>query len=390
MRLNPVFSSLPTTVFEQMSGLARAHQAINLGQGFPDGDEPQALLQAAAKALERGNQYAPSRGVTELRSAVADFYRAHDGLALTDQNVIITSGATEGLCAALLAVVSTGDEVIIIEPAYDAYRPLIERAGGVVKVVSLSPPHWRIERDLLDQAVTERTRAIVFNNPHNPVGRAFTEDEVEAVASLCRDRDLIAITDEVWERLVFDGRKHIALSTRPGMAERTLKVGSAGKLFGLTGWKIGFLVGEGPLLEAAAKAHQFITFTSAPNLQYAVAEGLAWPHAYFDDQAERFARSRTVLARLLEHQGYVVLASEATYFLCVDLAASGIDMPAAQFAEWAVKHHGIAGIPVSAFMSGSAGNAILRLCFAKPDEVLQRAAQRLGEARRDFLGPVPA
>ena len=390
MRLNPIFASLPTTVFEHMSGLARAHQAINLGQGFPDGEEPQALLKAAAKALERGNQYAPSRGVPQLRTAVADFYNRHDGSGLTDQNVIVTSGATEGLCAALLAVVSSGDEVIIIEPAYDAYRPLIERAGGVVKPVSLTPPHWRIDRALLDQAVTDRTRAIVFNNPHNPVGRAFGEDEVEAVASLCRDHDLIAITDEVWERLVFDGRKHIGLATRPGMADRTLKVGSAGKLFGLTGWKIGFLVGQGEVLEAAAKAHQFITFTSAPNLQYAVAEGLDYPDDFFTDQAAGFSRSRDLLAEALHRQGYVVLPSEATYFLCVDLAASRIDIPADQFAEWAVKTHGIAGIPVSAFMSSEAGDAILRLCFAKPDEVLKRAAQRLGEARRDFLGPVPA
>ena len=390
MRLNPVFASLPTTVFEHMSGLARTHQAINLGQGFPDGPEPDALLKAAAKALERGNQYAPSRGVPQLREAVAGFYRAHDGLALTDQNVIVTSGATEGLCAALLAVVSPGDEVIIIEPAYDADRPLIERAGGVVKAISLTPPQWRIDRSLLDQAVTERTCAIVFNNPHNPVGRAFTEEEVEAVASLCRDHDLIAISDEVWERLVFDGRKHIALASRRGMAERTLKVGSAGKLFGLTGWKIGFLVGEGGLLDAAAKAHQFITFTSAPNLQWAVAEGLGWPDDYFVDQAQAFGHSRDFLAKALHQQGFVVLPSEATYFLCVDLAASRIDISAADFAEWAVKEHGIAGIPVSAFMSSHAGDAILRLCFAKPDEVLKRAAQRLGEARRAFLGPVPA
>lgn len=391
MRLNPIFSSLPTTVFERMSGLARAHDAINLGQGFPDGEEPQDLLQAAARALtERPNQYAPSRGLPELRAGVADFYNRHDGLGLSDQNVIVTSGATEGLCAALLAVISPGDEVIIIEPAYDAYRPLIERAGGLVRTVALSPPQWHIDRDLLERAVTSRTRAVVFNNPLNPAGRAFDLDEVEAVAGLCRDHDLVAISDEVWERLVFDGRRHIALASRPGMAERTLKVGSAGKLFGLTGWKIGFLVGEGPLLEAAAKAHQFITFASAPNLQLAVAEGLAWPEERFEAQALAHGRSRDVLARALVRHGYVVLPSQATYFLCVDLAASGIDLGAAEFAEWAVRHHGIAAIPVSAFMSSGEGQSILRLCFAKPDGVLERAAQRLGEARRAFLGPVPA
>ncbi|MFC5388384.1 aminotransferase [Brevundimonas bullata] len=382
MRLNPLFASLPTTVFERMSGLARQHDAVNLGQGFPDGPEPADLLEAAARALrERSNQYPPSRGLPELRAAAADFYNRFDGLALTPENVVVTSGATEAIAAALMAAVTPGDEVVVIEPAYDAYRPLIGRAGGVVRAVSLAPPEWRLTAEALEAAVTPRTRVLVFNNPLNPAGRAFDAAEVEAVASVCRRHDLIAVSDEVWERLVYDDRRHLSLSSVPGMFERTLKIGSAGKLFGLTGWKVGFITGGGALLEAAAKAHQFITFSTPPHLQAAVAEGLIWPTERFVDQAAALARSRDVLAEALKAEGFVVLPSEATYFLCLDLKSSGVVASAVAFADRAVAEHGVAGIPVSAFMSGEAGGGVLRLCFAKPDAVLEEAARRLGKAR---------
>lgn len=386
MRINPLFDNLPTTVFERMSGLARQHDAINLGQGFPDGPEPVELLNAAARALrERGNQYPPSRGLPELRVAAAAFYNRFDGLALTAENVVVTSGATEAIAAALMATITPSDEVIIIEPAYDAYRPLIERAGGVVRAVSLEPPQWRLTAEALEAAVTPRARVLVFNNPLNPVGRAFDAEEVEAVASVCHRHDLIAVSDEVWERLVYDDRKHFSLSSVPGMFERTLKIGSAGKLFGLTGWKVGFITGGGVLLEAAAKAHQYIAFSTAPHLQAAVAEGLAWSSERFAEQATALARSRDHLAEALKREGFVVLASEATYFLCLDLKASGVGVGAVEFADRAVAEHGVAGIPVSAFMSGEAGDSVLRLCFAKPDTVLDEAARRLGQARRAWI-----
>ncbi|WP_313104645.1 aminotransferase [Brevundimonas sp.] len=386
MRLNPLFDNLPTTVFERTSGLARQHDAINLGQGFPDGTEPAELLDAAARALrERGNQYPPSRGLPELRAAAAAFYNRFDGLALTADNVVVTSGATEAIAAALMATITPGDEVVIIEPAYDAYRPLIERAGGVVRAVSLAPPEWRLTAEALEAAVTPRTRVLVVNNPLNPAGRAFDREEVEAVASVCRRHDLIAVSDEVWERLVYDDRRHISLSSVPGMFERTLKIGSAGKLFGLTGWKVGFITGGGALLEAAAKAHQYIAFSTAPHLQAAVAEGLAWSSARFAEQAAALARSRDHLAKALKSEGFAVLPSEATYFLCLDLKASGISTGAAAYADRAVAEYGVAGIPVSAFMSGDAGDSVLRLCFAKPDAVLDEAARRLGRARRAWI-----
>lgn len=383
MRLNPLFDNLPTTVFERMSGLARQHDAVNLGQGFPDGPEPGDLLEAAARALrERGNQYPPSRGLPELRTAAAAFYNRFDGLALTAENLVVTSGATEAIAAALMAAITPGDEVIIIEPAYDAYRPLIERAGGVVRAVSLAPPAWRLTAQALEAVVTPRTRVLVFNNPLNPAGRAFDAEEVEAAASVCRRHDLIAVSDEVWERLVYDDRRHISLASRPGMFERTLKIGSAGKLFGLTGWKVGFITGGGVLLEVAAKAHQYLAFSTPPHLQVAVAEGLTWPEERFGAQAAALARSRDHLAGALRAEGFAVLPSEATYFLCLDLKASGVSTGAVDFADRAVIDSGVAGIPVSAFMSGDAGDSILRLCFAKPDAVLDEAARRLGKARR--------
>lgn len=383
MRLNPLFDGLPTTVFERMSALARRHGAVNLGQGFPDGPEPGDLLEAAARALrERGNQYPPSRGLPELRAAAADFYNRFDGLALTAETVVVTSGATEAIAAALMATITPGDEVIVIEPAYDAYRPLIERAGGVVRAVTLAPPEWRLTLEALEAAVTPGVRVLMFNNPLNPAGRAFDAEEVEAVAAVCRRHDLIAVSDEVWERLVYDGRRHLSLSSAAGMFERTLKIGSAGKLFGLTGWKVGFITGGGALLEAAAKAHQYLTFSTPPALQAAVAEGLAWPAVRFADQAATLAASRDRLAAALDREGFLVLPSEATYFLCMDLEASGVTEGAAAFADRAVTAHGVAGIPVSAFMSNDAGDGVLRLCFAKPDAVLDQAARRLGEARR--------
>lgn len=382
MRLNALFDSLPITVFERMSALARDAGAINLGQGFPDGPEPVDLLEAAARALSaRSNQYPPSRGLPELRAAAADFYHRFDGLALKAENLVVTSGATEALAAALMAAITPGDEVIVIEPAYDAYRPLIERAGGVVRSVTLAPPAWRLTLEALEAVVTARTRVLVFNNPLNPAGRAFDQDEVEAVAAICRRHDLVTVSDEVWERLVYDGGRHISLSSVSGMFERTLKIGSAGKLFGLTGWKVGLIVGGGDLLEAAAKAHQYIAFSTPPHLQVAVAEGLAWPSSRFAEQATALARSRDLLAARLTAEGFEVLPSQATYFLCVDLKASGVDEGAATFADRAVIEHGVAGIPVSAFMTGDLGGSVLRLCFAKPDELLVEAARRLGQAR---------
>ena len=383
MRFNPIFDAMPTTIFEEMSGLARTHDAINLGQGFPDAPGPESLRQAAADALIRGsNQYAPSRGLPELRAAVAEHYGRLQGTPLTEADVVITSGATEALAASVLAMLNPGDEVIILEPAYDAYRPLIERAGGVVKAVGLTPPLWRLTEDLLEAAVGPRTRAVMFNNPLNPAGRAFDAEEVAALARVCVRHDLIAISDEVWEHVIFDGRAHQSLLAQAGMADRTIKIGSAGKMFGMTGWKIGFACGAPALIEPVAKAHQFLTFATPPNLQSAVAQGLAWPEDAFIEMRQGYQRSRDRLAAGLEAQGYVVTPGEGTYFLCIDLTASGIALPDRAFCHRIVREFGVAAIPLSAFFANADQTGLVRLCFAKADAVLDEAIRRLGKARR--------
>lgn len=388
MRFSPVFEQMPTTIFETMSGLARTHGAINLGQGFPDAPGPEDLRRRAADAVINGsNQYAPSRGLPELRVAVVEHYGRLQGVDLTVEDVLITSGATEAIAAAILAVVVPGDEVVVIEPVYDAYVPLIERAGGVAVPVRLKPPEWRITEDLLAQVAGPRTRALMFNNPLNPAGRAFDAEEVATVARFCVQHDLIAISDEVWEHVIFDGRDHHSLLAEPRMADRTIKIGSAGKMFGLTGWKIGFACGAPEMIDPVAKAHQSLTFSTAPNLQTAVAEGLAWPEARFVEMRADLQRSRDRLAAGLKTHGYIVTASEGTYFLCIDLRASGIDLDDQDFCRRLVMDFGVAAIPISAFTTGDNGPAsIVRLCFAKADDVLDEAILRLGRARAALGG----
>ena len=380
--MNPLYETMQTSVFERMSLAAAQHQAINLGQGFPDFGWPEEILDAAATALREGsNQYAPSRGLPVLREAVADHYRRHHGVALEADGVCVTSGATEALAAAILATIEPGDEVIVMTPAYDAYAPLVQRAGGVVREVALTPPMWRIEHAALAAAVTERTRAIIFNNPHNPTGRLFDPAELEAVASVARDHDLIVISDEVWEHLLMDGQRFVALATLPGMAARTIKCGSAGKIFSLTGWKIGWIAAAPELATLAARAHQFLTFASAPNLQAAVAYGLAEGDGWIAPMRTRFARARDRMHSGLAAAGYAVLPSAATYFLVVDLAASGIAIDDEAFAKLAVEQAGVAVVPMSPFATHDAPRHLVRLCFAKRDDTIDAGVAAMARAR---------
>lgn len=377
--MNPIYAGLGTTVFEEMSGLARSHDAINLGQGFPEGDGPEDVRRAAADALfQRSNQYPPMMGLPELRQAVADHYRRFHALDASAEHVLVTSGATEALAAAILALVSPGDAVLLVQPMYDAYKPLVERAGGLLHYLTLAPPAWRLTREAVEAAfAAARPRVLVFNNPLNPAARAFDAAELALLAEACRAHDCIAVSDEVWEHLVFDGGRHIPLATLPGMAERTVKIGSAGKIFSMTGWKVGFLVAPPALLTPIARAHQFLTFTTPPALQAGVAFGLGKEDAYFEGLRHGFARSRDRLAAALEAGGLRTVASQGTYFLCVDLAASGIALDDRSFCLRAVKEAGVAAIPVSAFYAEDAPRGTVRLCFAKNDAVLDEAAARL-------------
>jgi len=379
--MNPVYAAMGTTIFEAMSARARATGAINLGQGFSDGRGPEAVLKAAADAvLEKSNQYPPMPGLIELRQAVADHYARHQGLNLAAEEVIVTSGATEALAASLLALISPGDEVLMFQPLYDAYQPLVERAGGTATLVRLTPPDWRIDQAALEAAASPKTRLILLNNPLNPSASMASADELAAIARFCVERDLIAICDEVWEHVTFDGHRHLPLLGFPGMRERTVKIGSAGKIFALTGWKVGWMCAAPPLARILAKAHQFLTFTTPPNLQWAVAEGLATQDQWVADTAAGFQRARDRLAAGLQAAGYVTLPSAATYFLSIDLAASGIPLQDVAFCDRLIDEAGVAAIPVSAFYAQSPVTNCVRLCFAKQDATLDAAIERMAGA----------
>lgn len=370
------------TVFDRMSGLARELDAINLGQGFPDAEHTPELLEAARRALvERPNQYPPMRGLIELRQAVCDYYARRQGLALSPEQVVVTSGATEALAASVLAVVRPGDEAILLQPAYDAYAPLVERAGGRVVPVNLIPPHWSIPFAALEAAITPATRLLILNTPNNPTGTLLETSTLERLGSLCKAHDMILLCDEVWEGMILSGQPHISPLHVAALQDRAIKVGSAGKLFSLTGWKVGWAVAAPPLADAIAGQHQFLTFTTATPLQWAVAEGLALPDAWHDAHTALYAPRRMQLVRGLEAAGYAVLPSAGTWFVTVDLAASGLPPDDEAVAERLIREAGVASIPVSAFYTADPLKGYLRLCFAKQETVLDEALARLARFR---------
>jgi aspartate/methionine/tyrosine aminotransferase len=383
--MNPLFADLPTSIFAHMSGLAVRHGAINLGQGFPDFGWPGDVLERAAEAVRSGsNQYAPMRGLPELREAVVDHYRHHQRIDYSVDEVTITSGATEALASAIMALVSPGDEVLLFQPLYDAYVPLVRRAGGIPRFVGLTPPDWRIAAKAIEAAVTERTRLLIFNNPHNPTARLFGEEELRIVADACVRHDLVALTDEVWEHIVFDGRPFVPLAAMPGMRERTVKIGSAGKIFSLTGWKVGWIAAPEALAVPISKAHQYMTFATPPNLQAAVAYGLGKDEDYYRSMRAGFEAARDAMAAALGEAGFAVLPAEGTYFASIGLAASGIAADDVSFCERAVREAGVAAIPVSAFYEEEPVRSVVRLCFAKQPETIEAGVERLRAARALF------
>ena len=376
--MNPIFANIETSVFEVMSRLARETGAVNLGQGFPDDPGPEDVRRKAAEAVVEGwNQYPPMMGIPELRSAVAAHYRHWQGVELDPEAaVMVTSGATEALAGALLALIEPGDEVVLFEPMYDAYLPLVRRAGGVPRFVTLQPPHFRLTEQALVKAFSPKTKVALFNNPLNPTATIFSDDDLALLADFCIRFDAVALCDEVWEHVVFDGRRHKPLIAVPGMRERTVKVGSAGKIFNLTGWKVGFVCAAPPLMRVLAKAHQFITFTTPPNLQAAVAYGLSKDDAHFEAMRADFARSRDRFTAGLTGLGFAVIPSQATYFLNIDIAPLG-ETDDVAFAKRLVLDHGVATIPVSAFYAEGAVKNVVRFCFAKKDATLDAALERL-------------
>jgi N-succinyldiaminopimelate aminotransferase len=377
-RPNPVFAGLPTTIFSVMSAFAVEHDAINLGQGFPDEDGPASIRGVAARALMEGpNQYPPMRGVPALRRAIADHAKRFYGLDFhPDTQVVVTSGGTEALTASIMAMAGEGGEVVLIEPAYDSYRPIAEAAGAKIKLVKLEPPDWRLNEDALASAIGPETRAVLLNSPLNPIGRAFSREELTGLARVLARSNAVAICDEVYEHLIFDGRAHVPLMTLPGMAERVLKIGSAGKMFSLTGWKVGWIAGAPALIDVVAKAHQFITFTTSPALQLGVAYALDREMDFTLGLTKTLQANRDVLAAGLKKIGFDVLPCEGTYFLTAGIR-NLTNEPDHEFCKRLVREAGVATIPLSVFFEGNKPDHLVRFAFCKSRATIEEAMQRL-------------
>jgi N-succinyldiaminopimelate aminotransferase len=366
-----------TTIFTEMSALAERTGAINLGQGFPDEDGPGELLEAARRAITDGrNQYAPLPGVPALREAIAAHQRRFYGIEVDpDAEVQVTFGATEAIAAALLGICEPGDDVVCFEPYYDSYAAGIAMAGAQRRPVTLSPPGWTVDPDALEDAITRRARVLLLNTPHNPTGKVFSRPELELIADACLEHDLIAITDEVYEHLVYDG-EHVPLCTLPGMAERTLTISSLGKTFSVTGWKTGWAVGPAPLVAAVRTAKQYLTFAGGTPFQHAGAVALGLGDEVYESLARELRVKRDRLCAGLEAAGLEVLRPAGTYFANIDCKRDGV-----AFCRELVQRAGVVAIPTAVFYDDEeAGRSLVRFAFCKRPEVIDEAARRLASS----------
>lgn len=365
-----------TTIFTTMTALAERTGAINLGQGFPDEDGPKVVVDAAVDALRSGhNQYAPLPGIAALRNAIANHQRQRYGIELDpDTQVQVTFGATEALASALLALVQPGDEVAMLDPSYDSYVAVVRLAGGVPRPIPLNPPDWRVEKDTVDALISDRTRVLLLNSPHNPTGRVLDASELDVLADACRRHDVVALTDEVYEHLIYDG-EHIPLATREGMAERTITVSSLGKTHSFTGWKIGWATGPPELVAAVRGVKQFLTFAGGTPLQHAAAAALEDAADEPAKLAASLAAKRDLLADGLKAAGFDVLHTSGTYFLTAALGTQD----ATELCERLPLEAGVVAIPLSAFTAAPSDRvrSLVRFAFCKKREVLEDATRRL-------------
>jgi len=373
---------LGTTIFAEMSEQAQRTGAVNLGQGFPDTDGPSEVVQAVVEALHSGhNQYAPGPGRPELRAAIADHQKRHYGLDLDpDREVVVTTGATEAVAAALLGLVDPGEEVVALEPYYDSYVACIQMAGGVRRPVTLQAPQFRLDVERLRAAVTPKTRLVLLNSPHNPTGSVLSRAELEAVAEVAIEHDLTVVTDEVYEHLTFDDNEHIPVATLPGMAERTVTISSAGKTFSFTGWKIGWATGPSHLVGAVLAAKQFLTFTSGAPMQPAIAKALALPDQLLVELAAELQARRDQLCTGLSELGLEVFVPQGTYFVTTDVRKLGYT-DGVEFCRDLPERAGVVAIPHQVFYDDvEAGRPLVRWAFCKRPAVLAEALDRLGKA----------
>jgi N-succinyldiaminopimelate aminotransferase len=369
-----------TTIFAEMSALATATGSVNLGQGFPDTDGPREVLDAAIAAINGGlNQYPPGPGMLVLREAIAAHQQRFYGMDYDpNSEVLVTAGATEALAGALIALLDTGDEVVVLEPMFDSYAPCIAMAGAVAKPVTLRPPQYGFDPDELRAAITPKTKLILFNSPHNPTGRVFTRDEVQLIADLALEHDLLVLTDEVYEHLVFDGAEHVALAAVPGMRERTLVISSGGKTFNTTGWKIGWLCGPAELINAVRTAKQFLTYVNGGPFQPAIAVGLGLPDTFYRDLATDLQAKRDRLLPGLVDAGFTVFPTSATYFVTVDIRPLDPSGDGMDFCRKLPHRCGVVAIPTEVlYMNKHEGRHLVRFAFCKKLEVLDEAVTRL-------------
>jgi aspartate/methionine/tyrosine aminotransferase len=376
---NSILSSYGTTIFETMSRLAQANDAVNLGQGFPDGNGPPDVAAAAADYLANGvNQYPSMYGIPPLRQAVAAHAKRFNGLDVDWQKeVMVTSGGTEALASALFGLIEPGDEVVLIEPLYDSYLPIVRRAGAVPKLVRLEPPEWKLPADKLAEAFSRRTKLILLNTPMNPCAKVFTREELILIGHLMVEFDAFAVCDEVYEHLAFDRCPHVPLITLPGMRDRVVRIQSAGKIFSLTGWKVGMITAAADLLVPIAKAHQYLTFTTPPNLQAAVAYGLGKDDSYFSGLNGTMQARRDRLAKGLAEVGFGVVPCHGTYFITTDFRPLGFNGTDVEFCRYLTTEAKVAAVPVTAFYEGGGVDHFARFAFCKAEASLDEAIRRL-------------
>ncbi|KAL4197063.1 hypothetical protein AMTRI_Chr04g249380 [Amborella trichopoda] len=372
-----------TTIFTQMSSLALKYGAINLGQGFPNFDGPEFVKEAAIKAIREGkNQYARGYGVPNLNSAIADRFKKDTGISVNpEKEVTVTSGCTEAIAATMLGLVNPGDEVIVFAPFYDIYEPTALMAGAKIKAINLRPPDFSVPIEELKSAFSTQTRAVLINTPHNPTGKMFTREELDAIASLCIENDSLVFTDEVYDKLALE-EDHISMASLPGMYERTITMNSLGKTFSLTGWKIGWAVAPPHLTWGVRQAHSFLTFATSTPMQWAAAEALRAPDSYYEELKRDYKAKKAILVNGLREVGFTVYPSQGTFFVVVDHTPFGFESDI-EFCQHLIEHVGVVAIPASVFyLDPEEGKKLVRFTFCKDEDTLRKAVERMKEKLR--------